>query len=166
MDSEKKGRIAKTVRWVNLSLFVALVLFFLCPRIYGYFVSQSKVKSKRDASRVIDLQILQGMIDAYFVEFGYYPASVTNQPFIDSSSEIKETGIWIQSLGGKKKIMQPIDPINSSQFVYRYKSSKPPATAYELDCQFERGSSLIESDNGNSAKRYEIGTDLTLMGDY
>lgn len=63
----------------------------------------------------------------------------------------------------------PVDPSNTGAYYYRYQAANPVTgdRTYELNANLESTKHAAKegSDGGNSATWYEVGTNLTLMGD-
>jgi hypothetical protein len=158
-------KIKKILIIVCLVMCVVAGITFVLPFIKNYLNDQ-KMKQQYDAIRASDIKYMQTLIEGYHTEYGYYPLSTSTAPYITSSDLAKQTEadlVWIESLGQMSLgTMQVMDPVNEGDYVYRYRSSKPPATDYELDCKLKKDDSVTE-DGGNNQERYEVGTDLTLL---
>lgn len=145
-------------------VLVGLLILVVIPALWNSLVARSDAAAERDRARLRDVEILQGMLEDYFFENGYYPPSTTVEPYIDSSAYHQPNRPWIEGLRNNSQIMLPIDPNNSGEYVYRYRSSAPPAQFYELTTKLERDEDgLMDSDGGINDNLYEVGTDLTLI---
>ena len=120
----------------------------------------------RDTQRLADLANLSASIDHYIVDNGKPPATVNTMrlsdalPFGQVGPLQNATTGWIEGDMSKYTRKLFTDPLNTGDFVYRYKNN---GVSFELDCQFENLTLEQTRDGGNSSTRYELGTDLTLM---
>ncbi|MCG2689215.1 type II secretion system GspH family protein [Candidatus Parcubacteria bacterium] len=120
----------------------------------------------RDTQRLADLSNLSASIDHYIIDNGKPPATINSMRLSDSLPlgqvgplQNAKTG-WIEGDMSKYTRKLFTDPTNVGDLVYRYKND---GVSFELDCQFEFLTQEQTKDGGNSAARYELGTDLTLM---
>jgi hypothetical protein len=146
--------------------FTVLLIGFAIPQVWNLIVGPSQARNKRDEKRLLDTSFFENQFEEYFEANGYYPVSITQAPYIDSSAEADKNIAWIESLREAGNMILPIDPINKKNFIYRYKSNKPPSDLYEFDIRLEgKDKNKMKTDGGDSDNWYEVGNDLTLMSD-
>ena len=132
-------------------------------------------RRSRDAARLADLANLQQAINVGVQEAtgsgtaGILCTGTTAPCTSDSGAGTRSSNGagWVKvNLSTQKSVSVPtlpIDPVNSGTEVYRYSSN---GTAWEIDASLEstQQSSKMASDGGNCDTRYEVGSDLTLLG--
>jgi len=173
---ESSNKTALILRFGGVLLAFILLVFLVLPVAKDWidevFKSDADKIQQRDEQREKDIRLIQSAIHNYKLDKEFYPSSEANSPYISSSDA--DTDIWITSLSaeflpfdsekGEYLIVLPKDPTNTPDFIYRYKTSKPPAADYELNVFFENDEdNLSTSDSGNNKSVYEVGTDLKLI---
>lgn len=117
---------------------------------------QEYAQKSRDLKRIDYLGQLSVALEDYRLQNGEYPGVEG----VVYSSEGVIGNVWITSGFSNYIVTQFIDPVNSSEFNFRYTHT---LTDYELDAKMEARDDKAKEDLGNSDTRYELGTDLTLL---
>jgi len=173
-SSKQKKRLV--IHLVEAGILIILLVASFGPAVshqIGILTRSSQARIKaRDEQRLHDQSLLQAAILQYRLQQGYYPASSLGVPYIDSSESGQK--MWIGSMNssdlpfdpgiGAKIASLPKDPVNKNGYVYRYRSSSPPADTYELDIRLESDpDGLMKKDGGDNDQLYEAGNDLELL---
>lgn len=153
-----------------LELLVVIAIISIIASIA--FASLNRARQKaRDARRVGDLSEIRKAIEIYVNTVGRLPGSSgpgnCNGAGGCNSTEAQP---WIPGLTDEYITQVLVDPLNSATSRYRYRSSG--GDEYELDAPLEADYHFGENDGGNRNTcpsstdcRYEIGADLTRLGD-
>lgn len=122
-------------------------------------------KKSRDQKRHADLLAIQSALEVYFAQNKRYPSSCAaasssgvdsggTSPWLEDRPCSGSAAVWfipryIQAL--------PIDPTNSSPYVYRYRTSGgTSAVQYELDAKLETDNTSMQNDGGGCTDRLEL----------
>lgn len=153
-----------------LELLVVIAIIGVVASFVVANLNSSRQKA-RDARRVGDIGGLRKAIEIYVNTNGRLPGS-SGPGNCNSSSGCDSTQAepWIPGLTSEYIGQVPLDPINNATYRYRYRSSG--TDDYELDAPLETDYHFGENDGGNrnvcpsqTTCRYEIGTNLTRLGD-
>ncbi len=132
-------------------------------------------RRSRDAARLADLANIQQAINVAVQEAtgsgtaGLLCVGTTSPCTGDSGAgtRVSNGAGWVKvNLSGQQSVSVPtlpVDPTNTGTSIYRYSSN---GTAWEIDAALEstQQSAKMTSDGGNCDTRYEVGSDLTLLG--
>lgn len=152
-----------------LELLVVIAIIAVIASIAFAGMNSARQKA-RDTRRVSDLGEIRKAIEMYVIANGRLPGSFgpgnCNGAGGCNSTEVQP---WIPGLTDEYIAEVSADPLNSVAYRYRYRSSG--ADEYELDASLESDYHFGENDGGNrnicpssTNCRYEIGTDLTRLG--
>lgn len=117
---------------------------------------QEYAQKARDLKRIDYLGQLSVALEDYKLENGEYPGAVD----VIYTSDNAIGNVWITSGFSNYIVTQFMDPVNTSEFNFRYTHTQ---TDYELDAKMETTTDKAEEDLGNNDTRYEVGTDLSLL---
>lgn len=132
-------------------------------------VDPPEVKQRlNDSRRMADLGILSQAVTAFKIDNKTLPDVGAISPAFRRSTVLPSGQInlnsavsgWIVADLSNYIQKLPVDPISDSTYFYRYTHN---ADNFELDCVLQVEIAKMTSDGGNSASRYEVGTDLSLL---
>lgn len=164
---ERKGK--KIGGFTLLELLVVIAIISIIASIVFASLNSARQKA-RDARRVGDLGEIRKAIEIYITANGRLPGS-SGPGNCNGAGGCNSTGIqpWIPGLTDEYIAEVSVDPLNSATSRYRYRLSG--GDEYELDAPLEGDYHFGENDGGNrntcpsqTTCRYEIGTDLTRLG--
>ncbi len=165
-----------------IELLIVIAIIAILAIIVVLTINPATIMEKsRDSARMSDLTSLATAINLYLADShdftglggstytSYDPAGVKTD---DQLKQIDSSG-WVPIdfrlvSSGAPLAALPLDPENDSAtgLYYRFAVNEVAKT-YELDCQFENQANQTDkynSDGGDNPNRYEVGTDLTIMG--
>jgi len=154
----------------GFTLVELLVVISILSLLFGAtiaIINPPQILAKgKDAERLANLAILSSAIHQYIIDNGTPPGpkNVTRLsdflPQGQAGPLQNPSSGWIE--GDFRKYTNKLftDPINSGNFVYRYKHD---GIYFELDCLLEIVEGKADKDMGNDLARYEVGTKLTLL---
>lgn len=149
----------------EILIAVTLAVILFSSTLYMLRPEEFRMKG-RDARRLSDLGFLKQAIVEYHLDTGDYPdmdgiIRKSDESFGGEFQSTDGTG-WIPVNLSQYLTKLYSDPLNSGDFVYRYKKS---GEDYEIDAKMEEdtGKMLNSYDGGDDNDRYEVGTDLTLL---
>lgn len=167
---ETKGKEKINSGFTVLELLVVIAIIAVIASIALVSLNGARRKG-RDARRVGDLNTLRKAIEIYVNTNGQLPGS-SGPGNCNGAGGCNSTEVppWIPGLTDEYIAEAPVDPLNGATYRYRYRSSG--SDDYELDAPLEQDYHFGENDGGNRNTcpsstncRYEIGTNLTRLGD-
>lgn len=156
-----------------IELLVAVAVIAVLYAFSFYLLRPEILKARaRDAVRLSDLGKLQSALENYLSDNGVPPDAsgllrLSNLAVNPPASPTQANGDgWIGADLSARLENLPVDPLNTGNYVYRYKRV---GQNYELDVKLENYTGLMKNgpdgDGGNSDSWLEKGTDLTILGD-
>ncbi|MBP7859766.1 prepilin-type N-terminal cleavage/methylation domain-containing protein [Patescibacteria group bacterium] len=116
-----------------------------------------------DTTRISDLGKIVLAIEEYKIKNKQYPGEV-GVIYKSTDKEkllaVNASNGWIPADLSPFISKLPIDPINSSEYIYRYLKND---NFFEVDAQLKNLTDKNENDDGNNNSRFEMGTDLSLL---
>lgn len=160
-----------------IELLIVIAIIAILAIIVVLTINPARIMEKsRDSQRMSDLTSLATAINLYLADnhnfdaMGVGPWNSTD--LLDDNIRKKNDGTgWIQGLdftvvsSGAPIAALPLDPTNNATYYYRFGISAANKT-YEIDAVFENSDNTPKhsADGGDNANRYEVGTDLTILG--
>lgn len=158
-------------------LVVITIMAILLVVVYLLINPTEFVKRSRDAGRLSELASMRAAINVAVQEATSSSAMVLcvgstapcNGVSSDSSATSRKTdgNGWMKvNVSSTKSVSLPtlpVDPLNSGVYVYRYASD---GDTWEIDTTLEsqQQSGKMATDGGNCDTKYEVGSNLTLLG--
>lgn len=166
--ADKKFKISNSSGFTLVELVIVISILGILYAVTFWAIEPDLIKKNaRDGVRITDVGRLQGAVENYIADQGF-PPDLNNSlrqssvPASPSASPAAANGSgWIGQDLRQYLEKLPTDPLNSGIYVYRYKRV---GQNYELDAALENNSNVMTNDGGNSATRYEKGTDPTILG--
>jgi len=148
-------------------LLVVVAVIGVLFTVVGVMIRPEELRSKaRDATRVVDMGVLHQAIKEYQIDNDFPPDvdDTTRASNVSTGGDFEDadgTG-WIQVRLSDYLTKIPVDPLNSGDYVYRYRKS---GKQYELEAQLEGEIDKMDNDydGGDDDGKYELGTDLSLL---
>lgn len=158
-----------------IELLIVIAIIAILAIIVVLTINPARIMEKsRDSQRMSDLTSLATALNLYLADGQDFTGLggvtyVSNDPLVNDNDEKKNDGTgWVPVnftlvTSGAPISSLPLDPKDST---YRFGVNELAKT-YELDCVFESNpdnTSKHGTDGGNNLDRYEVGTDLTILG--
>ena len=149
-----------------IEVFIVTVVLALLYSFIILAIKPDEIKARaRDVVRVSDVNKIYAAVEAYIADTGAppEPAGLTRTSLIlvGAGPLARSNGQgWLGSDLSKYLEKLPLDPTNKNAYFYRYRHI---GAKYEVDALLEYYSDEAGGDGGNSATRYEKGTDLTII---
>lgn len=151
-----------------VEMIVVVAIFTILTSIILAAMSGAKARA-RDARRKEDLNEIRKAVQLYESNNHEFPG-ISGTPNCLSGCDSTQAQPWIPGLTSEYIPVVPFDASNSASSRYRYRVSADGT--FELDAPVENDYGPAQSDGGDrntcpsaATCRYEIGTDLTLLGD-
>ena len=149
---------------LELMIAVLMLLVLLASSLLILDPIGSK-KRANDNKRLSDISILERAVNEYRIDNNAYPDTVSTLRqsdvlAVNGSNLAISTGGWIAANLSNYVTKQPVDPINTSNYVYKYIHN---SKSYEINCVLEDSLTTMQNDGGNNAAVYEVGNNLTLI---
>lgn len=159
-----------------IELLIVIAIIAILAIIIIIAINPAKILDKsKDSQRFSDLTSLATAVNLYLADnhdftglVGPYKSTAIANP--NTAKKNDGTG-WIPIdftvvSSGAPIAALPLDPVNNADHHYVFGVSVLDRT-YEIDAKFESDDNIPKhgSDGGSSAGLYEVGTDLTILGD-
>lgn len=138
-----------------LAVIFVVVLILLKP-------TENRQKAN-DTKRLLDLSKITEAVDEYKLKYGVYPGTVNVLYTSNTGSSLNLTDPvngWIGADLSAFLQIQPIDPINKGENLYKYKTD---GNDFELNAVFNYYKDKMLTDSGNNNSVFELGTNLDLI---
>jgi prepilin-type N-terminal cleavage/methylation domain-containing protein len=172
--------LKKSARGFTLvELLVVIAIIAILAAVVVLIINPLELtKRGRDSARLTDLANLQQAINVAVQEAtasgsqilcngAAYPCNGSS----NTGSRTSDGGGWVKvNLSAQQSVSVPtlpIDPTNNAQLHYTYCASNTGGNdAWEIDAALESSqqSGKMSTDGGNEDDRYEVGSNLTLIG--
>lgn len=160
-----------------IELLIVIAIIAILAIIVVLTINPARIMEKsRDSQRMSDLTTLATAINLYladnhdFTGLGGVTYATNDPGKTDNEKKKNDSTGWVPIdfsvvSSGAPIAALPIDPKNDNTYFYRFGANEGTKT-YELDCVFENSDnqSKHSADGGDNANRYEVGTDLTILG--
>lgn len=169
---------AKSRGFTLIELLIVIAIIAILAIIVVLTINPARIMEKsRDSQRMSDLTSLATAINLYladnhdFTGLGGVTYATNEQGKTDNERRKNDGTGWAPIdfsvvSSGAPIAAEPIDPKNDNTYFYRFGANEGAKT-YELDCVFESNpdnTSKHAADGGDNNNRYEVGTDLTVLG--
>lgn len=165
---EKRTQDNKIGGFTLLEVLVVVAIFTILASIILAAMSGAKARA-RDARRKEDLNEIRKAIELYQSNNQELPG-ISGAPNCLSGCDSTQVQPWIPGLTSDYIPVVSMDPSNGATSKYRYRTATDGT--FELDAVVENDFGPAQNDGGDknvcpsvATCRYEIGTDLTLLGD-
>ncbi len=169
-----KNRRTRGFTLIEMMIVIAIIVIIST---IGIVVYTGVTKQTRDSVRIADLTSLYQAITSVMQESnplnasilcvgsGTYPCFGTTYPTTSTTRNVDGTG-WVHvNLVSPQNLMLktlPVDPLNNSAYHYVYCANNDN---FEINAVLEADTQQkMVNDGGDDANKYEVGTDLTLVG--
>lgn len=160
-----------------IELLIVIAIIAILAIIVVLTINPQRILEKsRDSQRMSDLTSLATAINLYLADDHDFTGLggvtyVSNDVAKNDNDEKKNDGTgWVpinftSVSSGAPIASLPLDPKGTGNLIYRFGVNEAVKT-YELDCTFENSDNQAKqsADGGDNADRYEVGTDLTILG--
>lgn len=149
-----------------VSFMVTLTILAIVSYFVFSFLKGEEIAGKgRDVIRLSDMAIFVVATENYFLDHNSYPDSpnVTRISNVAETDPANSTGKgWIKSDLSEYLPSLRVDPINSGQYVYKYRHDK---SHYKYEVVLESAKDLMKNkfDGGINDDRYEAGNGKSLF---
>lgn len=150
---------------VELLLVVGMLVIFSTVTIM-LINPVTEQKKARDNVRLSDASTLSRAIEEYILDNKTVPdtdVTLRTSDALPQGNTGPLTSItqgWINTNFTGYLTKLPVDPLNTETYVYSFKRN---ANKYELNLVLEHYVEIMQTDSGNNAAKYELGTDLTIL---
>lgn len=162
----------KSTGFTLIELLVVIAIIAVLAGVLALAIDPvSLLQKSRDARRLQDLEVMNKALNLALAEqaitlqiTGANCSACASNSGSGTVTAVDGTG-WVQIGTGSLAnyiAALPLDPTNDATYFYEFAST---ASGYELNAQFEHLSNQAKYtvDGGDSATRYEVGTNLTLV---
>jgi len=171
---------AKSRGFTLIELLIVIAIIAILAIIVVLTINPARIMEKsRDSQRMSDLTSLATAINLYLADSHDFAALITGNDYLstdgtDQTRRLNDGTGWVPldftvvSSGAPISAL-PVDPqnktLNGKNYWYIF-GADVDAKTYELDCIFESSDNTSKhgADGGDNADRYEVGTDLTILG--
>jgi len=174
-----KRKYYPTKGFTLIELLIVIAIIAILAIIIVIAINPGKILAKsRDSQRFSDLTTMATAINLYLADNHDFTGLVGPYTSIDAgfandnARKLNDGTGWIPVdftvvSSGAPLAALPLDPYQNTDAAYYYRFGVDVANkTYELDATFESTDNTPKhsADGGNNAGRYEVGTDLTLLG--
>ena len=145
-------------------LVVIAILAVLTGIVVVAINPQKQLAKSRDTRRIADVGVLVTAIQEYNFKEGSYPdyldVTRVSNIVVPGGNLYSAASSWIFTDMSDYLPKMVVDPINTGDFIYRYRHN---SIDFEVDAKFEIFTDKQMTDGGNNNNRYELGSDLTIL---